>query len=446
MRPYLISVATLLASLWMGCDGSGPFETDELALTEPRSQALVDSSAYIASGGFSPGYQNGNLQSDEMTLHWSCADPTDFLCYKIFLRQEGSQEHLIAQIDEFETEEWAIPNLQQNTRYDVRIERVDRSGMHEAHRLTLKTPQWLAPENVWVSVLSPAIAEISWEDRSECERNFYLELERLNYDTGLYEAIDTVILPANQISYQANLPIAQDTSYTYRASIQAISPYEVSTVASVSPSFELHFVPVESLGAEQAYDSRLVELTWVENSTLETSIEVDRFVGNQPQESDWVPVAQLPPNATSWADADTTATAVGDVIHYRVRCVNTYLGVRTETDWRSASLTLIAPSAVPPWVYEAWDGESFYRTLAPSEHHVYLYHAYDDLDIDLCPDTNSMNIMADIYSADGQFIGTYNNYGSNQCEYIVDINGHSEYVIDVFDLNGVSGTYFIWMR
>jgi len=439
MRHAFLSAATVLAFLWIGCDGSGPFDTNEYVLNEPRSHALVDSSVYIDSGGFAPGYLSGNLQSDEMTLRWSCDDSTDFLCYKVFLQAWG-QEAQISQINDFEVNELLINNLQQNTNYNMRLERVDRSGMHKAHVLELRTPRWSPPGNVTINVLSPAVAGVTWTDRSDSETSFFVILERRNNVTGEFDPTSSYSVQANETSFELAIP---DADYTYRAVVQARSPFETNAEA-VSSSFAVQFQPIGSLHAEQATDSRLVELTWVDNSTMETSIEVDRFVGSQPQEIDWIPVAELAANTTSWTDADTLSTAIADTIQYRVRCVNTFQGVRTVTDWRSTNITIETPSMMPQWEYELWDGQSAYRWLTPPDHHVYLFHAADDLDIELCPDSWGMDLVAEIYSANGYFIGRYNLSGLDSCESINDINGYGDYVIDVFNLNGQAGFYQLY--
>jgi hypothetical protein len=437
MRVRFLLVAPAIALIGLGCEGDGPFSVEEYALKEPGSAAQLDSSRYVANGVFAPGYSSGAIQSDEMILHWSCEDPTDFLCYKIFLN--GQQ---ISQLTDFAINELPLTALQQNSWYDVRVERVDRSGMHEGHLMALKTARWLSPENVTMNGLSPSEVNVTWTDRSDNEQGFSLTLDRRNNVTGLFDTISTFNVPADQTSYQVSLP---DTTFLYRVGVQAYSSFEQNTSTSISPYYTPQFSPVSSLVATQALDSRIVTLSWVDNSTLETSVEIDRFNGPAPQESDWVPVAVLATNSTSWTDADTSSTTVGNIIQYRVRCVNTYQGIRTVTAWRTTNIILVEPTSVPPWDYEAWDGQSFTRTLSTDDRHVYLFHASDDLDIDLCNLTSSMDLVARIWGIDGSFLGYFNTAGIDACEYIADLAGFSDYLIEVSDENGQAGLYNIFI-
>lgn len=437
-------IVSILALLWMGCEGDGPFNPGEKPLAEAGGAALVDSTLYVSDGGFSIGYSNGNLRSEVITLQWTCSQPEDFLCYKIFAQQQGFGEQVLAQINDFDQSVLVVPNLIQNTWYNFRLERVNRSGMHTGHLIAFKSARWEAPTQLFFNGLAPTIVELSWQDNCDNESNYMILTEIFNSETNQFQLVNSNLMEAN--TEQANVTLA-DMNGLYRFGIMAKSAYENDTELIYSSEYSVRFDPATNFHAEQMFDSRIVNLNWVDNSTMETGYELQRSIGEVQGEIDWNTVAVLGTNASSWADTDTSGAVAGDTLYYRLRGLNTYAGITTYTDWTAVQLILQEPFLAPQWEYELWDGQYVDRFLSTNDTDVYLYHALDNIEVYLCPYNLNQDLGFRIWHFNsGVYIGNYNIFNTGDCE-ISTINAvPGDYLIEIYDSNNLNNWYQLYIR
>ena len=151
---------------------------------------------------------------------------------------------------------------------------------------------------------------LNWIDNSNNETGFAIERQNGANWTPV------VTVAANSISF-SDSGLIQSTTYTYR--VRAVNGNGASAYTNTSTATTKSVVVVTapvaptSLAATVVSDTQL-SLLWVDNSSNETSFNVERQNG-----ASWTVIATLPANTTSYTDSGLTAATS---YTYRVNAVN----------------------------------------------------------------------------------------------------------------------------
>jgi hypothetical protein len=228
--------------------------------------------------------------------------------------------------------------LTQNQYYTYKIANIIDTGAPTVDDIAVKTPKWQAPDSVIVNGLSPEIVELSWVDNTESETSFKIYIDTM--DVYLWNYVTVSSTTANQDNTTKVISGLSSTAQ-YRFSIMAKNTWEDDTPLDYSSSFVFQFDPPSNLQTGQQSGSKLVDLTWYDNSTLEDGFKIERDTG-----SGFELLATVDADSTSYTDTDTTDFEYDNTYTYRIRAYNDYSGT-IYTDYSSiASVTLSEASGI----------------------------------------------------------------------------------------------------
>ncbi len=184
-----------------------------------------------------------------------------------------------------------------------------------------------APTHFRVEAVAYPGITLAWSDTSNNELGFQVERRS---GTGAWALVATT--GPNTTGY-TDASLSEATTYGYRvrayntADASAYTPEVTATLMLNAPS---------GLGASAVSETR-IDLTWTDNSAIETAYLVERKTGTS---GTWAEIATLGANVTSYAD---TGLAAPGTYVYRVRAANPagYSGYSNE----ASATTLIPPSA-----------------------------------------------------------------------------------------------------
>lgn len=234
--------------------------------------------------------------------------------------------------DKNSTEIWDL-TLTENQYYIYKVATLVETGIPKVDDIEIKTPLWQSPGNPSVNVLSPTVIELTWEDNSESETAFQIFADTLDVSVWEYVTIDSLTANKNDTNKVIS---GLSTSAQYRFSIKATNIWEEDTPLAYSPSITFSFNPPSNLVASQVSGTKTVNLTWYDNSTLENGLKIER----KSELGDFVEIAIVDSNVTSYVDYDTTDFEYDSTYTYRVRAYNDYSGM-IYTDYSDeASVTL----------------------------------------------------------------------------------------------------------
>ena len=333
MNTTKILTLLVIAVLYWTCTNDTPLGISQHELDAPDSNPTIPASDYTNGTDFSTGYYNGTIRSDRIQLEWTASTDDNFLCYKIFraagYEYEGADlsYSLIETLNDKTTTIFMDTTLTQNQYYTYRIANIIDTGVPTMDDITIKTPQWEPPSNIEYQILSPNRVQITWEDNSESEENF-----------KLYNGFSVKTVNKNLTTYQAT-DLNINVNYQYQ--IKATNIWG-ETTSGYGDYFTIEFDPPSYLSANQQVDTKLVNLTWFDNSSLEDGFKIERDTG-----SGFELLATVYANSTSYTDTDTTDFEYDNTYAYRIRAYNDYSGI-VYTDYSSiASVNLSEVS----WIF-----------------------------------------------------------------------------------------------
>jgi hypothetical protein len=167
-----------------------------------------------------------------------------------------------------------------------------------------------APSNLAATASGSSAINLSWTDNSTDETNFVLQ-RSLTSNSG-FTTIAT--LPANTTTYM-NSGLTGSTTYYYRVqATNAAGSSAWSNTANATTTGGLPNAP-SNLVAKSG-SCRTIVLTWVDNSTNETSFELSRSLTLN---GSYTNIATLPSNTTTYTN---TGLTLGKKYYYKVRSVN----------------------------------------------------------------------------------------------------------------------------
>jgi fibronectin type 3 domain-containing protein len=182
--------------------------------------------------------------------------------------------------------------------------------------------------NLGATVISQTRVDLNWKDTSTNETGFLIERSTAG---GAFAALATAA--ANAISFSDTTGIAA-TSYAYRVSAVNSSGASAPTAAVSVTTFPNPPAAPSGLAAV-VVSATQVNLSWVDNSSNETSFSVERATGT----GAFSVVASVAANSVSYVN---TTTAGGITYSYRIRAVNS-----GGNSAYSATVTATTPAAPP---------------------------------------------------------------------------------------------------
>ena len=302
---------------------------------------------------------------------------------------------LIETLNDKNTSAFWDDTLTHNQYYTYKVATIVEQGTHTVDDIEIKTPLWQAPGNVTYEILSPEVVEVTWEDNSESETSFKVYVDEYNYWD--FETI------SNQTSDQDNTSIVitdLDLNILYRLGVKAYNAWE-QTDTTYSSSFEINFDPPSNLNANQQGGSKLVDLYWNDNSSLEDGFEIERDMG-----TGFELLTTVGSNTTSYTDTDTTNFVYDETYTYRVRAYNDYSGT-VYTNYSNDASVMISETSCD---FDETSTQYWYSSGASTNHYFYpdvSSNCSGTLIVTIDGDYDSNNEYADIY-VDGNYIGTIN--------------------------------------
>ena len=94
-------ILVLLLFYFWQCAEKNPLDihSSKQFLTLPQSHPLITASNLIDdNGNFTPGYLNGKIRSDRITLDWAASTDADFIYYKI-IKDDTNNDNVLSESD-----------------------------------------------------------------------------------------------------------------------------------------------------------------------------------------------------------------------------------------------------------------------------------------------------------------------------------------------------------
>ncbi|MDX9854653.1 MAG: DNRLRE domain-containing protein, partial [Tenuifilaceae bacterium] len=184
---------------------------------------------------------------------------------------------------------------------------VSKDAGWEAY-ITCELPMY-APHNIALTQTSASTIEITWADTITNETGF--EIQRA-INGSSYTTIATTA--ANATSYIDNNVLYSGLNYSYQ--IRTRTSFAASVWSNAASIVTLGPVAPSDLLATSPNATSIV-LTWADNSTNEEKFVIER--STTPVTADFVAVAEVPANTTSYTNEGLTTDVV---YYYRVKAVS----------------------------------------------------------------------------------------------------------------------------
>jgi len=184
-----------------------------------------------------------------------------------------------------------------------------------------------APSNLTSQAVASTQVNLWWQDNSAIEQGF--KIERMPEGATFYEIASV----GADVTYYEDTTATCDVYYTYR--VRAYNEYGFSNYSNTSTAVPM--CAPSSLGATVISNSQ-IDLTWQDNSTRESKVEVWRSSDG----ASYSRVAILSANSTSYSD---TGLAEATIYWYKVRVTND-TGVSSFSNVVSASTKPNDPSSL----------------------------------------------------------------------------------------------------
>jgi hypothetical protein len=230
----------------------------------------------------------------------------------------ANDNEMVSTITDISATSFIDTALVQNSFYTYNVVSINNTGIYSQDEVTIKTPQWSAPDSVLVNGLSTDVIEITWNDNTESEDNFLVYTYYDNATT--WTLIDSALINKNVTSLVID---DLDTNEVYKFGVKAVGSFEDDTMEGLSSTFyfnSLTLLPPSTLTGYQNFGFLSISLNWIDNSTLETGFSIERKIENGFFEE----IATIGHNITEFTDNDTLNFELGLNITYRVRAFNDY--------------------------------------------------------------------------------------------------------------------------
>jgi fibronectin type 3 domain-containing protein len=250
--------------------------------------------------------------SSVINLSWTdnSADETSFVVERSLTSNSGFTTIATLAAN---TTTYVNSGLTGSTTYYYRVQATNAAGSSAWSNTASATTTGVlpnAPSNLTATAAGSSVINLAWTDNSTDETSFVLQ-RSLSEGSG-FTTIAT--LPANTTTY-VNSGLTGSTTYYYRVqAANAAGSSAWSNTANATTTGGLPAAP-SNLVAKSG-SCRAINLTWVDNSTNETSFQISRSLSSN---GTYTNIATLPANTTAYTN---TGLSLGKKYYYKVRSVN----------------------------------------------------------------------------------------------------------------------------
>ncbi|MBW1750518.1 MAG: S8 family serine peptidase, partial [Deltaproteobacteria bacterium] len=188
-----------------------------------------------------------------------------------------------------------------------------------------------APSSLTATAVSASQINLTWTDNSSNEDGF--RIERKTGAGGAWSQVDTVT--ANTTTY-SNTGLSELTHYYYRVCAHKTG---VNSPSNENDAIT-HIVAPSSLDAS-SFSSSEIDLTWTDNSNVETGFRIERATSSG---GSFAEIATVGANITTYRDA--TLPNPSTPYYYRVRAYNLPNYSNYSNEANATTLTADAPSGL----------------------------------------------------------------------------------------------------
>ena len=302
----------LIFYLWQ-CAEKNPLEitgSKQLLSVAKTDPGINKSNLVDQSGSSIPGYLNGNIRSDRVTLNWTASNDADFIYYKII-----RNDFEIDKIPTSSTDSYIDSNsVGQNTRYTYMIANVVRNGTAKVDTVEIKTPRFQTPYFIGYQILPTSYdVRLIWVNAVESATKYEVfkgtSIDSISTKIGETEMGDTTLTDTQNTElgnlfyyrvYGSNQYESPDTSNAYIVSIN----YNMGTPTNLFAQYQSR--------------NHYVRLTWSDNSTGENGFKIFRGASA----GDLIQIDTVPTNAEEYIDRDIDSFIPDSTYYYTVRAYN----------------------------------------------------------------------------------------------------------------------------
>jgi hypothetical protein len=316
-KVILMVVLVLLIFYFWQCAEKNPLEitSSKQLLTVPKSHPLIEASGLIDQNGSSmPGYLNGNIRSDRVTLNWTASNDGDFIYYKI-IRNDNEVEKFTSRSTVTMIDSMFI---QHNTRYTYMVANVVRNGTALVDTIEIKTPRFETPYFVGYQILPTSYdVRLIWENTVESAKTY--EIFKCTRPDSTFTRIQTINFEATgDTTYTDTQNTDLGRTFYYR--VFGSNEFEHPDTSSAFWGLTISYNMATPTGAYAQYDpwNEFVRLTWQDNSTGESGFKI--FRGENA--GDLAEIARVPTNTEEYIDRDISLFIPDSTYYYSVRAYN----------------------------------------------------------------------------------------------------------------------------
>jgi hypothetical protein len=348
-KVILMVIFVLLIFYFWQCAEKSPLDiySSKQLLTVPQSHPIIEASGLVDVNGSSmPGYLNGNIRSDRVTLNWATSTDADFIYYKI-IRDDNEIEKftnrsVVVMIDS---------TLQQNTRYTYMVANVIRNGTALVDTIEIKTPRFETPYFVGYQILPSSYnVRLIWENSFESASSY--EVFRAEHPDSAHQLVGTTTTMGDtSLTDDDDL----NTGFYYYYRVYGKNDYEQLDTSNYYPVLVNYDMTAPIIDAEYNSATRSVTIQWVDRSTGEDGFRIYRGL----EQDALAQIGAVPTNMTEFIDSDSDNLLTDSTYYYAVRAYNS---VEMSDTSNIDSVTISQQSMVEigtgsnSWVYPFYTG------------------------------------------------------------------------------------------
>jgi hypothetical protein len=229
-----------------------------------------------------------------------------------------------------------ISNLSTDTQYRIGVKAYNSWEETDTTYSNSFTISFDPPTYLNVSAVSDTEAVyLTWNDNTNLENGFKIQ-RKIDFD-GVYETIGYSGEDENYFTDYINFEDFKfDTSFVYQVCAYNTYSDTVFTDYSYYDSYIFTLSSPSNFSANQQSGSKLVDLTWTDNLTIEDGFEIERDIG-----TGFELLETLSANTTSYTDTDTTSFEYDSTYIYRIRAYNDYSGT-IYTDYSNEAFIILS--------------------------------------------------------------------------------------------------------
>ncbi|TAK62120.1 MAG: hypothetical protein EPO24_05255 [Bacteroidetes bacterium] len=300
---YKIITILVLVLMLASCSDDGLIRIFQHSLIFPNAVPSINRSLLVSGSTYTPGYTNGNIRSNKVTITWQTSSDAGFLAYKIFRNNS-----LVKIITDVSIGTYTDTTLNQNSYYKYMVATQLGEGTHQMDTVTIKTPRFLAP-TLSYQISPPKSIILQWNESAETATRYTLE-------RSLNNSLFTVIATPSVRTY-TDTNVANGNYYYYR--IRAVGTYESTPVSQSYSVYFQYTMNAPSLASlTQQSSTRMVRLNWTDNSTGESVFRIYR----RSSSSNFTLIDSVGTNETTYLDDDTTYLKFDSTYYYYVKGYN----------------------------------------------------------------------------------------------------------------------------